>query len=56
MLIPDGLYRGEFIGATDSAVPCTMLLDIAMTLTPYLRRHTNPVSFLLTSDLKKFSS
>uniref|UniRef100_A0A915C7C8 Glutaminyl-peptide cyclotransferase n=1 Tax=Parascaris univalens TaxID=6257 RepID=A0A915C7C8_PARUN len=31
----------EFIGATDSAVPCAMLLDIATTFAPLLRTHTN---------------
>lgn len=36
------MKEGEFIGATDSAVPCAMMLDIAMTLAPYMRQQTNP--------------
>ncbi|CAG0879813.1 unnamed protein product [Darwinula stevensoni] len=37
----DSLYQNRhsnFIGATDSAVPCAILLDVARTLTPYLRQ------------------
>lgn len=37
------MAEGEFIGATDSAVPCAMLLDISMTLAPYLKRQINPL-------------
>lgn len=36
----------EFLGMTDSAVPCAMLLDIARTLRPYLPN--NPTVCLAT--------
>ncbi|KJH53384.1 peptidase, M28 family [Dictyocaulus viviparus] len=32
----DCFYRQVMIGATDSAVPCAMMMDIAKSLTPYL--------------------
>ncbi|TPX55856.1 hypothetical protein PhCBS80983_g04981 [Powellomyces hirtus] len=32
----------EFIGATDSAVPCAILVDIATTLNPYLDTYLDP--------------
>jgi glutaminyl-peptide cyclotransferase len=31
------LLRSQFIGATDSAAPCSTLLDVAESLTPLLR-------------------
>uniref|UniRef100_A0A0N5AIH1 Glutaminyl-peptide cyclotransferase n=1 Tax=Syphacia muris TaxID=451379 RepID=A0A0N5AIH1_9BILA len=36
------MKEGEFIGATDSAVPCAMLLDLALSLSRYLKLQTNP--------------
>ncbi|ORY03526.1 hypothetical protein K493DRAFT_311679 [Basidiobolus meristosporus CBS 931.73] len=34
--------NGEFIGATDSAVPCAILMDVASTLDEYLSDSGNP--------------
>lgn len=31
-------HHGEFVGATDSAVPCAMLLDVAYSLQALLRQ------------------
>jgi glutaminyl-peptide cyclotransferase len=33
------LLRSQFIGATDSAAPCSTLLDVAESLTPLLRHN-----------------
>ena len=30
---------GRFLGATDSAVPCAMLIEMARNLLPYLKEH-----------------
>lgn len=34
---------GTFVGATDSAVPCAMLIHLAQTLDPYLKAHREKV-------------
>ncbi|KAK9728899.1 hypothetical protein K7432_000722 [Basidiobolus ranarum] len=34
--------NNDFVGATDSAVPCAILLDVASTLNKYLSRSGNP--------------
>lgn len=31
--------NGRFVGATDSAVPCAMMIAIAKSLDPYLKSH-----------------
>ncbi|TPX58660.1 hypothetical protein SpCBS45565_g07946 [Spizellomyces sp. 'palustris'] len=36
----------DFIGATDSAVPCAILVDVATTLNPYLEREMFPSTTL----------
>lgn len=59
------IMQGQvFIGATDSAVPCAMLLDFAQTLAPLLRARPDSVSFFigvlsisrLTFSLLRFNS
>lgn len=40
--------RFEFLGATDSALPCALLLDVAAALQPYLENRTeNEISLQL---------
>ena len=34
----------DFLGATDSAVPCTMILELLRKLDPKLKQHKNQVS------------
>lgn len=41
------VFRSVFIAATDSAVPCAMLLDLARTLKPLLERSSFKVIFIL---------
>lgn len=38
------IMREVFYGATDSAVPCTMMLSLAHTMDPYLKLHKKKVS------------
>lgn len=40
----------NFLGATDSAVPCAMLIHLAKVLTPYVK-NANPVSCIYNSFL-----
>ena len=38
--------EGEFIGATDSAVPCAMLLNLAFVMREALSQHSKLVSYM----------
>jgi hypothetical protein len=40
-------FREVFIGATDSAVPCAIILDLAKTVEPLLKKQQNPVTLII---------